>query len=84
LIPKIEESCALAAAIGKGRNLDFVCTSVYRPQNGKLIGSEMSQDINAVLQFLGRGKWEGHPHPHANPSIEGSPVKRLGPRKSPP
>jgi ketosteroid isomerase-like protein len=38
------------------RKFDSSAASVYRLRNGKIIGSEMFQDTDAVLQFLGRGK----------------------------
>jgi ketosteroid isomerase-like protein len=38
------------------RKFDSSAASVYRLRNGKIIGAEMFQDTDAVLQFLGRGK----------------------------
>lgn len=38
------------------RKFDSAAASVYRLRNGKIIGSEMFQDTDAVLQFLGRRK----------------------------
>lgn len=38
------------------RKFDSSAASVYRLRNRKIFESEMFQDTNAVLQFLGRGK----------------------------
>jgi uncharacterized protein len=38
------------------RKFDSSAASVYRLRNGKIIESEMFQDTDAVLQFLGGGK----------------------------